>query len=53
MMGPDSSESSSECHLLEVSTIPHFSYVFNKVVNECCYFSIVPIGPRSFASGSR
>jgi hypothetical protein len=47
MMGPESSESSSECCLLEVSTIPHFSYVFNEIVDECCYFSIISIGPRS------
>jgi hypothetical protein len=53
MMGPNSSESSSECCLLEVSTIPHFSYVFDEVINECCDFSIIPIGSESYASGSR
>jgi hypothetical protein len=50
MMGPNSSESSSECCLLKVSTIPHFSHVFDKVIDECRDFSIVPVGPGSFAS---
>jgi hypothetical protein len=53
MMGPNSSESSSERCLLEVSTIPHFSHVFDELIDECCDFSIVPVGPGSFASGSR
>jgi hypothetical protein len=51
MMGLDSSESSGEHCLLEVSTIPYFSLMFDKVVDEHCFFSVILIGQELCFTG--